>query len=82
MRITTNKNQIDFNHEKTVFLICAICCLFCSCKKAAFINPSKMALTFPIQGGEFIDTIHSDGKWEVAICPDWVTVEIQDDVMN
>lgn len=56
--------------------------VFCSCNKTTYINPSKDTLVYPIQGGEMLDTIHSDGEWEVTIFPDWVNVERQDCVLK
>lgn len=68
--------------KKFYFYIIAVLCVLCSCHKTTYINPSKTTLTYPIQGGELLDTIHADGDWEVAICPEWVQVEIQDSVLK
>ena len=57
-------------------------CVFCSCKKTTFINPSSETLVYPILGGQKTDTIHSDGDWEVKTCPDWLHVEKQDSVLK
>ena len=67
--------------KKTIFTLATLC-LFFSCKKTTFINPSAENLSYPIQGGEKLDTIHADGDWEVKTCPDWLHIEKQDSVLK
>ena len=64
-----------------LFLLLALCA-FCSCKKTTFINSAKGSLSYEIQGGQIVDTISSDGEWQVESCPEWLKVEKQDSILR
>ena len=68
--------------KKFNLLVILMLCVFCSCNKTTIIKPSKTSLTYPIQGGEMLDTIHADGEWEVVSSPDWMKIEKQDSVLK
>lgn len=68
--------------KKEIFLLCVLLGVLCSCHKTTYIIPSKDTLAFPIQGGEILDTIHTDGDWEVTLSPDWVQIDIQDSILK
>ena len=68
--------------KRYIFIFCAVLGVLCSCHKTTYIKPSKDTLSFPIQGGEILDTIRADGDWEVTISPEWVQIEIQDSILK
>ncbi len=55
--------------------------VLCACGGATYITPSSDSVNFSIEGGEEKVTISADGNWDIAECPDWVTTEIQEDVL-
>ena len=68
--------------KKLSKFLCGLALLvLCSCGGATYIDLEKDEVNFSIEGGEESVNIIADGSWEIASCPDWVTIEKQEGVL-
>ena len=69
--------------KKQLFLLWAFLFMFLlsACNGANNISVDKNSVSFAIDGGEENISVTADGSWSVKDCPDWVTANIQENVL-